>query len=80
MILGCPEGYVTRLTKLPTYEFPVCEQLFVKQIARLVTMVWQTKAILKDSLKCIQLDEGDEGTPCSLPGSLPSPKPKKRKK
>ncbi|KAI9495808.1 hypothetical protein BDB00DRAFT_759640, partial [Zychaea mexicana] len=85
-ILDCPNSSVVRIKKFGLYEFPSSVEQFSKMFIPLLSLVWQAKTIMKNTLAIINDDDDivlptDDGLiPSPIPPCMPSPKASSKRK
>ncbi|KAI9488816.1 hypothetical protein BDB00DRAFT_846706 [Zychaea mexicana] len=83
-LMDIPSGNACRVYTLGPMPFPLIPETFFKNFIPLVTLVWQCKTLLKETLQCLNTDNNifiptiDDPIPTStIPPCIPSPKKRK---
>ncbi|KAI9272829.1 hypothetical protein BDA99DRAFT_432745 [Phascolomyces articulosus] len=83
-LMDVPSGNICRLHTLGPMPFPRTPETFYKDFIPLVTLVWQCKTLLKETLGALNTDNSvfiptiDDPVPTSIiPSCIPSPKKRK---
>ncbi|KAI7852639.1 hypothetical protein BDC45DRAFT_184200 [Circinella umbellata] len=83
-LMDVPSGNICRLYTLGSMPFPRTPETFYKDFIPLVTLVWQCKTLLKETLGALNTDNSvfiptiDDPVPTSkIPYCIPSPKKRK---
>ncbi|KAI9272830.1 hypothetical protein BDA99DRAFT_499349 [Phascolomyces articulosus] len=83
-LMDVPTGNICRLYTLGPMPFPLVPDELYKRIVPLITLVWQCKTLLKETLNAIKSDDNiviptiDDPIPTStIPSCIPTPKKRK---
>lgn len=83
-VMDIPSGNICRVYTLGPMQFPLDPDTFYNGVIPLITLVWQCKALLKETLQFLNTDSNifiptiNDPVPTStIPPCIPSPKKQK---